>query len=70
VKKRIEGRKALAARLEGQRDQLLDTLRKDHGLDSLLAAQAEIDKLDGELAAMERELVEGVAELERMLADD
>ena len=64
IRKELDDRKARRARLEGQRDQLLATLRRDFELDSAAAASGRADELEAGLARMDAELTDGVAKLE------
>jgi len=54
-------------RLEGRRDTLLKTLKDNHGLDSVEAAEKEIERLDKSLDAEERDIEAKLDELEKQI---
>jgi len=54
-------------RLEGRRDTLLKTLKDEHGLDSIEAAEKEIDRLDESLDTEEKDIRAKLDELEEQI---
>ena len=54
-------------RLEGRRDALLKSLKDDHGLDSVEAAEAEIHRLDESLDKEEQDIEAKLTELEKQI---
>ena len=57
-------------RLEGRQDALLKTLKDDHGLDSVEAAEKEIHRLDESLTDEERDIETKLKKLEEQIGSD
>lgn len=64
MKEKIDKAKADVSRLEGSRDQLYKTLRKDFECKTLKDAEKKVKKIGKELDQKETALAEGVAGLE------
>ena len=54
-------------RLEGRRDALLKSLKDDHGLDSVEAAEKEIHRLDESLDNEEQDIETELTKLEKQI---
>jgi len=70
VRETLAARQRELDRLEGRRDALLKSLKDEFGLDSPEAAEKEADRLDAELAELEKDLGARLTALEKQLGDD
>jgi len=67
VRETLAARQRELDRLEGRRDALLKSLKDEFGLDSPEAAEQEADRLDAELAELEKDLGARLTALEKQL---
>lgn len=67
VRETLAARQRELDRLEGRRDALLKSLKDEFGLDSPEAAEKEADRLDAELAELEKDLGARLTALEKQL---
>jgi len=63
----IDKRKAAKARAEGQREQLLKQLNDDFGLGSLVAAEAEADRMQADVRDKKAKLADKMVEVDDMM---
>jgi len=63
----IDKRKAAKARAEGQREQLLKQLNDDFGLGSLVAAEAEADRMQADVKDKKAKLADKMVEVDDMM---
>lgn len=64
MKQTIDKAKEDVSRLEGRKEQLYETLKNDHGCETIKEAEKKLDKMNKELDKKETSLQQGVSELE------
>lgn len=64
MRKKVDDAKAKVSRLEGQVDSARTRMKKEHGVDTVEAAQVKLAEMDKELTGMEQKFSDGMAKLE------
>ena len=64
MKESINQAKSDIDRLQGKQEQLYETLKEEHGCKTTTEAKTELKKINDRLDAQEKELTEGVVDLE------
>lgn len=64
MKEAVDQAQVDIARLQGKQEQLYETLKEEHHCKTTTEAKTELKKLNDKLDAQEKELTEGVADLE------
>jgi len=70
LKKEIDEARQTATELTGRQKQLMETLEKDWGCDSVAQAEKKAEKMDKEIEQLNQKIKEGVNELEEKYLSD
>jgi len=64
LKEEIEEAKSEVSKLEGRREQMMDTLKKDWDCETLEEAETKLEKMRKDFETLEEQIQEGLEELD------